>query len=832
MKLHRIVAENLNSLYGRQELDLDGALGAAPLFLVVGPTGSGKSTLLDAVCLALFGTTPRLRQPRSGSESSEDDARRIMSWGTDSCAATLEFSRKDAGLRRRFRAVWSCRRARSQKPGRPGRLQDPVRTLEQQHPDGSWELLVSSHLARDFGPPFGEAVGGMDEKEFGRAMLLAQGQFAAFLHAEEEERAAILERLTDSGIYLRLGARAAERRRQADEALALARAALASVRVLPDGERAALETESSTLDAELAKAAVEAARAQEARRLAEIRDQWRRRLLEAEQALSRAAAAAAQGAQDAAAAQGRLAAAEASAEAAEAARLLAEPELRRARDLKAALAAAQKEESAARAGRDASARAAGGAVPDVAAALREGEAAREAAVAAERKAQGEADTAMPAGERERLLGARDEVLWALGLVRQRHHLREGEDCPLCGSPSHPAVGNEEQRERDRSDEAALQERVGRIEAALRHADALAASAKAARDALALAERRADRVRDLAAREAELRRREEERAARAAELAAAPYGENADAEERRLEAERIRARAALDTIRRAAATAAETVARAQAMRDGQSARREEARRELDAAGAALRAEPLGLDPEAADAAVLRAAAEAAAARADGLRDRLATGRARLQQDDAERSRAKALTMQVSATEGEFVLWQRLHRLIGVGDGERFQRFAQVLNLGELMERANLHLLRLSPRFRLVAARDDAGHPRMAFSVQDRWQSDSPRPISTLSGGETFQVSLALALGLAEFRTVRMPIETLLLDEGFGALDPDSLEQALAALQALQSSGTQVGVISHVEALRERIPAQVRVIPEADGRSRLEVAPPGWGSRLAT
>lgn len=166
-----------------------------------------------------------------------------------------------------------------------------------------------------------------------------------------------------------------------------------------------------------------------------------------------------------------------------------------------------------------------------------------------------------------------------------------------------------------------------------------------------------------------------------------------------------------------------------------------------------------------------------------------------------------------------LWTRMNRLIGTNEGEAFRRFAQVLNLRDLLVKANARLERLRPRYRLIPARDDQGIERLAFAVQDAAHAGESRPVGTLSGGETFLVSLSLALALADYRTVRMPIETLLLDEGFGTLDPKTLADVLGTLGTLTSQGTQVGLISHVEALQEKIPARILVEPIGSGRSRV-------------
>ena len=168
-----------------------------------------------------------------------------------------------------------------------------------------------------------------------------------------------------------------------------------------------------------------------------------------------------------------------------------------------------------------------------------------------------------------------------------------------------------------------------------------------------------------------------------------------------------------------------------------------------------------------------------------------------------------------------LWQRLHDLIGVRDGDAFRQFAQALNLDELIGRANEHLAQLSPRYLLARTPPRDGEYTLSFAVRDEWHGGELRPVHTLSGGETFIVSLALALALADQRSVRLPIETLLLDEGFGALDNDTLDVAMAAIESLHARGMQVGIITHVAALRDRVDARVIVEPVGAGRSRVRI-----------
>jgi exonuclease SbcC len=165
-----------------------------------------------------------------------------------------------------------------------------------------------------------------------------------------------------------------------------------------------------------------------------------------------------------------------------------------------------------------------------------------------------------------------------------------------------------------------------------------------------------------------------------------------------------------------------------------------------------------------------------------------------------------------------VWTKLNEMIGSSSGDKFAKFAQGITLDQLIYLANQHLKILSPRYELQRSLDSS--KLLEIEVIDGFQGDVVRPVSTLSGGESFIVSLALALGLSALASQKISIDSLFLDEGFGTLDSDSLEMALNALNALQSSGKMVGVISHVEALKERIPLQIRVVPRGDGVSELK------------
>lgn len=200
------------------------------------------------------------------------------------------------------------------------------------------------------------------------------------------------------------------------------------------------------------------------------------------------------------------------------------------------------------------------------------------------------------------------------------------------------------------------------------------------------------------------------------------------------------------------------------------------------------------------------------------EQLGAHRARLKDDDDRRAGQQALLAQIAEQEKDCGLWQRLDGLIGSAKGDKFRKFAQGLTLDHLLHLANRHLQRLHGRYLL--RRKPTGE--LELDIVDGWQGDVARDTRTLSGGEAFLVSLALALALSDLVSSKTSIDSLFLDEGFGTLDGDTLEMALAALDALNASGKMIGVISHVEALKERIPAQIRVEKAAGiGYSRLVI-----------
>ena len=189
----------------------------------------------------------------------------------------------------------------------------------------------------------------------------------------------------------------------------------------------------------------------------------------------------------------------------------------------------------------------------------------------------------------------------------------------------------------------------------------------------------------------------------------------------------------------------------------------------------------------------------------------------QADDQRRQQAsQALAGEIEQAHQQWQRWARLNALIGSASGDVFRKIAQGYNLDLLLHHANAQLRQLARRYRLKR-----GGSALGLLVLDTEMGDELRSVHSLSGGETFLVSLALALGLASMASSTLRIESLFIDEGFGSLDPESLQLAMDALDGLQAQGRKVAVISHVQEMHERIPVQIQVRRQGNGQSDVEV-----------
>lgn len=203
--------------------------------------------------------------------------------------------------------------------------------------------------------------------------------------------------------------------------------------------------------------------------------------------------------------------------------------------------------------------------------------------------------------------------------------------------------------------------------------------------------------------------------------------------------------------------------------------------------------------------------------DTLQQQLGAVSNQLHQDDTARAQQAAGILELRLRQREEQRWQDLNDQIGSARGDKFSQFAQGLTLAHLARLANLRLRQLTGRYTILKT----PNRNLELQIIDHDQADTVRPMASLSGGESFLVSLALALGLSELAGHKARIESLFIDEGFGTLDPDALNTALDALERLQHSGKMIGIISHVSDLKDRIGTQIRVRPGAGGTSSVHI-----------
>ena len=197
------------------------------------------------------------------------------------------------------------------------------------------------------------------------------------------------------------------------------------------------------------------------------------------------------------------------------------------------------------------------------------------------------------------------------------------------------------------------------------------------------------------------------------------------------------------------------------------------------------------------------------------------RQRLMSDDENRKTAGLEREKAESLRLESERWDRLYRIFGDADGKKFKKIAQGYVMAELIRNANVYLDRLSGRYVL-----DSQPGSLTLTVRDMYQGGALRSVNTLSGGETFLVSLSLALGLSSLSKGSLKVNILFIDEGFGTLSSDYLNVVMESLENLhQIGGRKVGIISHVESLRERIPTQIQVVRQGTSSSHVRVVSVG-------
>ena len=960
MRIEKVIIQNINSLAGRFEVDFTDRGYSGGLFAIVGPSGAGKTTVLDAICLALYGQTPRI-----GTISTTQDE--LMTKGMSFCSAEAVFVSRG----KRYKALFYHKCSNGK---------DPFRAVEREiieYTEGGFITVASS--IREADAKITE-ITGLDYTRFTRSIMLAQFRFAEFLKANANERAEILEQVTDMDIYRRISAAVFERTRSEEAALEQIRMKSGLIALPDEAQEAAYARELERLEAVLPTQA-------------QLREALRQcigtlaRIHEHNDALAQYAVQTPELKKVLAEGEAKLAAAQQAEQ-----RMGEELETLRktlvtVRELDTCIGIEQKDceriEKAMREQEDAVRehkrrilelfkRYTPEAKPeelramyeaeDVSTLMRAGVQADmdvvakkqqditaeintlldgkdqqywhahietlriEAALAetSEALAKAKAEQAEEAKRQSELAAQHkaakanaDEVeqkyeyaLLEEKFGEERRKLTEGDPCPLCGATHHPLAENEQkpsflsQVEAERKDadaalrriergiaesgqrNADIEKRMGEFEKAIEqhektlHGRRTGVAPEQARTALEDAEKRIRAYpalltkQNVAAAEAvtlTARMGDVEKDVQAVTLRKQQIGE-AEQQAGKLRQEYAQAKSVLeanmqhrmvlfgsknaDAEQSAAEKAYQTAQREKEQRRTQ---KEQAANALEQNGRDLVRTETALDkeeaalaavyrtavtlakqielPEEADdlsaafmkaatelgerpeKATLSAAAETLERLISGGTERKALIAQRLKEIAQNRKALRELKIAEREQKEKVMKWARLDKFIGSSKGDKFSRMAQGITFDALLRYANVGLARMTDRYILV--RETAGGSKpLELAVVDTYQAGEKRPVSNLSGGESFLASLALALGLSEMSSGRARIDSLFIDEGFASLDEDYLEAALQTLSTLSSrEGKLVGVISHVEALKERIDTQIEVRKRSGGRSTL-------------
>jgi exonuclease SbcC len=794
---HRLTLEGFTSFRDKVELDFSGL----DLFAITGPTGAGKSSLIDAICFALYGQVPRVG----------DDYKQLISHGAERLSVMLEF-----GVGKECYRI-----ARTARPDKPSQQRLERITAHAAEPIADRVKEIRAEVDR---------ILGLDYDGFTRSVVLPQGQFDAFLKGEPKERRKILVALLNLTVYERMQQLANQRssaakteadfikrqletdfanatqealdqkRSELETAQACARQAEAALAALSDASTIAQQVRSHRKDqASLAKDhADETARRERAQATLDGAGQTKRAL---DQELDKL-----QSQKDAHGFD----------EARHTTLVAAKPLADQLVSLQQGQTKATKAVADKRRDQDDARRAV----------LRE-----ENSLPALEKADADARAAETVARAEKEEAHRDHAALAI-----RQGLKPGEPCPVCAQ----AVKMVPKGKAPALD--AVDTKVKKAEGAARAAQDELQQAR-----LTLEQRRAKAEsleRELG--QAEAREKEAKTLAGDVQAALAKAGFKADDDASTLvrtiqselqtldAAKKLRAEteAKLKEIDQKRAKLDAEVAAAAAQRDVLQARLQELEAKAVAAGKALEEAQYALGKLAArdgwtkllpppigedEADVVESQRSERQRDATAAQSKVATLTHEVQATEKSLVRAAALVEKRATLDKESALAKTLsdhlkaHELIAWIQEEALARLAEggSRHLAKLSQ--NRYALRLGSGPEVTAARAEQD-----FFVVDAWNGDSIRSVRTLSGGETFLASLALALALAESLTelgaesrATDALESLFLDEGFGTLDSDTLDVVVGALDALHGGDRMVGIVTHVRELAERLPARLEV-----------------------
>lgn len=877
MKILAIRGMNLASLEGEFEIDFESEpLKSAGIFAITGNTGAGKSTILDVISLALYAEVPRLMSASSKKEGDEEltpkDARRILRRGKGEGYAEVDFEAMDGEV---YRSRWEVRRAGKKADGRIQGEQISVTKLK----DGALLQGNNRELKEQL-----ERLIGLSFDQFRRTILLAQGDFAAFLKAEEREKTQLLEKVTGTDIYRRISKCLYDRNTKEQAQIEQIEFLMSQIVLLPDDilrekqerlrsvalEQTKLGERREQLKGQLAwfdekarrEEALEEKRGQLVRveqahkgaepmrvELAEVEGvlpiapiyndkkekgkqlqllQHERKQLEQQQL----------GLLEELKSIGiKIEEARKGSELAETLLAESEPKLKEARQLDGALLQKQTD------------------INKLKQLLR--------AKSAEQLNQREKQLQSLQEDISKTSRREEELQHSLSaeLSRLRSELVDGVPCPVCGALHHPAAGDDapiaEEKERKRiaseltklrAEVEQLREDIGR----LRH---LADQEQSAEKELSQLETvfntyKIQRTEYFGGRDADDVEREQKAAVKSAqsELNGLIEKKNSKVlEEKGISVRIEEISKQIASLQDTLSVAEQTIATFLSQREA-SLTLEQLEKLLahdEAWQKKCRAELKQLDDRLQEAMLAiserqrllqehldRADKPEGDIRGEVVQIELAklqeqlSGLAKedkdisveLSKDKGERERLELLRGEKEKLAPKAKLWAQLNDLIGSASGDKFAKIAQRYTISNLLGFANKQLEIIAPRYRLKQVDIDS----LNLVVVDTYMMNEERTVFSLSGGETFLVSLSLALGLSSLSSRHVSIRSLFIDEGFGSLDADTLAIALDALETLQSQqGRRIGVISHVQEMNERIAAQIHVKSNGSGGSTITI-----------
>jgi exonuclease SbcC len=850
----KIVTVRMHNIATIEQADInfeEAPLKGEAIFLITGPTGAGKSTILDAICLALYGCTPRLLNGHSrervllnGEEFSVENPASSLRRGTGEGFAEVDFIGVDGEL---YRACWSIARAHGKSSGK---IQQPKHTL----------LKIKGLI--EFGgglKEIQEAIQqrvGLSFEQFVRTVLLAQNQFAKFLFADRNEKAGILEMLTGSHIYSEISQKIHAKTKQASDEVEQLNRMITQIVLLNEEDKDAINQQITDFTTE-------------EKRLQQELEKWRAQKTELDKRKALTA---------------ELTACVEREKQAEAAQLKAQStilllsKLERIQPIMPTVglwqerlkAVKQNEENLCRMNQK---------FGLYLAQFKEMEAKMRTYLCKhlpEEQANNAASltilydllvahlqniiTQLP-DLQQQYVNAKKEADIAEDLYQKtslaanksakelRAQLAEQQPCPVCGSLEHPyrtqsetlikqtleplktayiekkqAIEKLEIQIRQGSEAKNEQQTVAQLwekcsrchnyieELQMAHQWPTVAAVPSPHSTSAQSLRDLPEQLSAFRGQFELLSRQSETDKKVCAqqgkmveewLSAQNLTEAQDAFTKEFLLTAFREKQDLEALRRQVKQVQEACKEAQSLRQAKM-------QELAAHKAAI--------PEIAemDSAQVQQQIATAEQQQKKCIEEATRRREQLDSDKKQAEQKAEWTSQYIEKEQHAQNWKQLNNLLGSDNGQKFRNIAQSYTLSLLLQLANQHLQTLSDRYSL-----ECDENSLSIKVIDKLMGNEERTVHTLSGGESFLVSLSLALALSSLSSQNIQIETLFIDEGFGTLDAENLRITMDALEQLRHKGRKVGIISHVPELKERIPAQIQIDKMGFGKSLVRV-----------